>query len=149
MKQNDQGVEIEHEGAALIGSTYTNSVHPKSILGQHLVNWRGRDFTDEEREGFDLFTIVGIACMISVTHNTKGEKTYANASGIMRVPPGVFAPELEGELLRYSASDPATNSIFSTLPEWMQKKCNSAVAPPQEETPAMPPLTDDYADIPF
>ena len=142
----------KHEGAALIGSTYTNSVHRKSVLGQHLVNWRGRDFTDEEREGFDLFTIVGIACMISVTHNVKGTKTYANVSGIMGVPPGVQAPELEADLLRYSASDPGTNTTFSKLPEWMQKKCNSAVPAPQPETPAspLPPLDDGFGDdIPF
>lgn len=141
----------KHEGAALIGSTYTNSVHPKSVLGQHLVNWRGRDFTDAEREGFDLFSIIGIACMISVTHNIKGTKTYANVSGIMGLPQGVIAPNLEADLLCYSASDPGTISTFGKLPEWMQKKCNASVEPPMKETPAspQPPLVDDYSDIPF
>ncbi len=148
-KKNDQGVEIEYEGAALIGSTYTNSVHPKSILGQHLVNWRGRDFTDDEREGFDLFTIVGVVCMISVTHNVTPSKTYANVSGIMGVPPGVIAPDLEAELLRYSASDPSTNATFSKLPEWMQKKCNAAVPAPQVETPPITPVTGMVAPAPL
>lgn len=153
------GVRVEwekddkkHEGAALIGSTYNNSVHPKSVLGQHLVNWRGRDFTDAEREGFDLFTIVGVPCMISVTHNVKGNKTYANVSGIMGVPPGVDAPVLEAELLRYSTNDPGTIETFSKLPEWMQKKCNAAVPAPRENDAPMaqPPLNDDFSDdIPF
>ena len=143
---------VKHEGAALIGSTYTNSVHRKSVLGQHLVNWRGRDFTDEEREGFDLFTIVGVPCMISVTHNLKGQKTYANVSGIMGLAAGLEAPKLEATLLRYSALDPATANTFSELPPWMQNKCNAAVPAPQKETPAapLPPLDDGFGDdIPF
>jgi hypothetical protein len=47
----------EHEGPAFIGSRYTNSINEKAILGQHLTSWRGVPFTDDERQGFDLFTI--------------------------------------------------------------------------------------------
>jgi len=146
---------VKHEGPSLIGSTYNNSVHPKSVLGQHLVNWRGRDFTEEEREGFDLFTILGVPCMISVTHNVKGDKTYANVSGIMGAPAGVTVPPLEGELLKYSPNDPETAGNLSKLPEWMQKKCNESAPPPAVEPPPAPPPghapgADDFDDdIPF
>jgi len=156
------GVRVEwekdgkrHEGPALIGSTYNNSIHPKSVLGQHLVNWRGREFTDAERDGFDLFTIVGVPCMISVTHNVKAGKTYANVSGIMGAPPGVKVPKAEGDLLRYSASAPETLGDFDKLPAWMQKKCNASApapsaAPPQVPPPGHSPGPDDFDDdIPF
>ena len=112
----------EHEGPALLGSTYTLSVHEKSILGQHLVSWRGKDFTEEERNGFDLFTVLGAPCMVSVVHNTKGEKTYANIAAIMRVPQGTAVPEAETEKVGYSACHPDFSKTIDKLPEWLRNK---------------------------
>jgi len=149
----------DHEGPALIGSTYTNSVHEKSVLGQHLVNWRGRAFTEEEKEGFDLFTILNVPCMISVTHNTKGEKTYANVSAVMGLPPGTFAAERETDLMQYTPNDPKFAGNLGKLPEWMQKKCaeghkmaenpNEYQAPPPPGGPPSATNTDFDDDIPF
>jgi len=143
--------DVDHEGPALIGSNYTNSVHEKSVLGQHLTNWRGRAFTDEEREGFDLFTILDVPCMISVTHNQKGEKVYANVSGIMGIPAGSPTPDRETDLLKYSPHDHETLGNFSKLPEWLQKKCENAQQPmPTPPTAPPPPGGGDFDDdIPF
>ena len=115
----------EHEGPALIGSTYTNSIHEKSVLGQHLVNWRGRAFTEEERNGFDLFTIVGVPCMVSVTHKQKGEKIYANVSGIMGAPAGTVIPDPETPQVAYSPQAPDRAADWDKMPEWLQIKCRN------------------------
>ena len=111
----------EHEGPALIGSRYTNSINEKAILGQHLTSWRGRPFTDDERAGFDLFTVLGVPCMISVVHNEKAGKTYANITSIMRLPKGMECPPAETELVGYSPMDDSTKGNLSKLPEWQQK----------------------------
>jgi len=144
----------KHEGAALIGSTYTLSIHPKSILGQHLVSWRGKEFTDEERAGFDVFKVLGAACMISVIHVTKGNNVYANITAIMRVPQGTVVPAAEGELIGYTACDPQWSGTIDKLPEWLRNKAlegqrQSTVVEP---SPPMPPTgpVDDFDDsIPF
>ena len=89
----------EQEGAALIGSSYNLSIHEKSVLGHHLVSWRGKAFTEEEKEGFDVFNVLGAPAMLSVTHNTKDQKTYANISAIIRVPQGTQVAAAETELV--------------------------------------------------
>ena len=111
----------KHEGPALIGSRYTNSIHEKSILGQQLLSWRGVPFTDEERQGFDLFSVLGAPCMINVTHTEKNGKTYANVVAVMRLPKGTDCPPAETDLIAYSPMDETTSGNFSKLPEWQQK----------------------------
>jgi len=146
------------EGPAIIGSAYTNSIHDKAILGQHLVSWRGRTFTEAERESFDLFTVVGVPCMISVTHKEVNGKTYANITGIMGLPPGTAVTEQETASVKYHPQDSTTS--IEGLPEWMQKKIQAGevLATGQSENPAPPiqpppgaavtdPNFDD--DIPF
>lgn len=111
----------ENEGPALIGSRYTNSIHEKSILGQHLLGWRGVPFTEEERQGFDLFSILGAPCLINVVHKQTDNKSYANIQSIMRLPQGMQCPPAETELLAYSPMDENTAGNFDKLPEWSQK----------------------------
>jgi len=129
---------VHHEGPALIGSTYTNSIHEKSVLGQHLVNWRGRAFTPEELEGFDLFSILDIPCMIAVTHKVKGDKTYANVSGIMGAPKGTVVPDRETPLVGYTPQDEARAEDFDKMPEWLQKKCQVGHRMGQQPPPTTP-----------
>jgi len=149
-KRNDQGVEIEHEGPALIGSTYTNSIHRKAILGQHLVSWRGKDFTDKERDGFELFNVLGAPCMISVTHNIKGDKTYANITAIMRLPQGTTAPDAETDIIGYSPSDNTKIGNLTKLPEWLQKRCHEGHGAAADYPVSDLPKDDEFDDdIPF
>ena len=146
----------EHNGPALIGSRYTLSIHPKSILGQHLVSWRGKEFTDEERQGFDVFTILGAPCMISVVHvvNKEKNKTYANIAAIMKCPKGTEIPKLEGELVGYSACHPDYSGTIDKLPEWLRNLAlegqrQSTVVEPSPPMPPTGPVDDFDDDIPF
>ena len=143
---------VDHEGPALIGATYNNSVHPKSVLGQHLVNWRGRAFTELELEGFDLFTVLNVWCMVSVVHNVKDQRTYANISGIMGLPKGTMVPPAETPVVAYTPQDAAYAMNLSKLPEWLQRKCadgggQHGAPPDHHNTP--PPIDDFDDDIPF
>jgi len=115
--------DVEHEGPAIIGNRYTNSIHPDSNLGKNLISWRGRAFTEDEKAGFDLFSILDVPCMISVVHNIKGEKTYANIASIMGVPKGMIATDRETDILAYTPQDAAKAGNFDKMPEWLQKLC--------------------------
>ena len=64
---------------------YTLSLHEKAKLRAVLEAWRGRKFTDEEAEGFDVETLLGVNAYISIVHN----KQWANISAIMPLPKGM------------------------------------------------------------
>jgi hypothetical protein len=141
LKKNDDGKE-EDIGPALIGSTYTASISPKSILGQHLISWRGRAFTEEEKAGFNIFNVLGVPCMISVTHRSYEGKTYANITGIMKLPKEMAAsvPEAETPLVAYTPQSNEYSGNFDKLPEWLQKKVTEGhrMEAPGSMTPAIP-----------
>lgn len=63
----------------IVSKTYTNSLGTKANLRKDLIGWRGKDFTDQEIESFDLDVLIGKNCMLSIVINDKG---YANIQGI-------------------------------------------------------------------
>jgi len=144
-----------HEGPALIGNRYTNSLNEKANLRKLLVSWRGRAFTEKQLDGWDLSNVLDAPCLISVVHNTSadGTKTYANIAAIMRCPKGTEVPDREGELLKYSPHDDGTIGNLAKLPPWMQAKVEQGAAlstqnTPESEDQSLPPL-DDFSDVPF
>lgn len=133
-------------GPVVIGAFFTASMHEKATLRKRLESWRGRKFTDEEAGNFDVSTILGKACMLTVVENVVGDRVYANIDSISPLPKGVPAPSAENPLL-YFAEDEQTQ--FAALPEWLAKKINGQL----ERKPDPQPnhhgaeITDD--DIPF
>ena len=69
------------------------SLGPKSHLRPILESWRGRKFTKEELESFDLEKLIGVNCQVQVIHNiVDGGETYANVQAV--VPPAKNAPKM-------------------------------------------------------
>src|SRR5215469_5879253 len=48
-----------------ISKKYTYSSHPKASLRKDLESWRGKRFSDDEIEGFDIGNLIGVGCMLS------------------------------------------------------------------------------------
>jgi hypothetical protein len=71
---------------------YTLSLHEKATLRQHLEAWRGRAFTEEELDGFDLEKLIGVNCQLSIVANTVEGKTYSNVNAIVQTAKG--APKI-------------------------------------------------------
>lgn len=68
---------------------YTNSLGEKANLRHHLEAWRGRQFTEDELNSFDLMNILGKPCMVTVTSNDKGK---AKVSAVAGLPKGFVCP---------------------------------------------------------
>lgn len=68
----------------LVGKQYTVSLHAKAQLYKDLVAWRGKPFTSEELDGFDIEKVLGIPCRILVVQNEKNGEIYGNVQTIMR-----------------------------------------------------------------
>lgn len=107
----------------VISREYNLSTHEKSDLRKMLEAWRGKAFTDEEAEAFDVEKIVGIAGMINVLHNDKG---YAEIASISNLPKGFECPTQINPttILSY---DNWNEDIFNTLPSFIQDKMKASV----------------------
>jgi hypothetical protein len=133
--------EADRDGKPyLIKKDYTASLHEKATLRKHLQSWRGRAFTQTELVGFDLETVVGAGCMISVVHAT-GSKggTFGNVEAVMKLPKGSSPPAKGGYVRVKDRTAP------EDVPTIQRQK------PPEEQPPdfgeAYRGITDD--DVPF
>ena len=104
-----------------MSSRYTMSLSEKAALYKDLISWRGQPFTDDELKGFNLRNIVGAPCLLSVVHTERNGNTYANISGIMKMPKSMSAavvPTLDKIIFDLDETD---LSKRDELPEWIQE----------------------------
>ena len=148
----EERIEIEKDGATkslprATSKKFTNSLHSKSILRGVLQSWRGKPFTAEELEGFDLVKLLGVNAMVQILHNEKG---YAYIATITSLVKGFEKRTPENPLAFFSFEE--DKDIPEQTPEWLVKEIqassewtdkNSNHAP--SDNP--PPPGDD--DIPF
>lgn len=96
--------EIEGEKVTMpltISCFFTASLHEKANLRAFLESWRGKSFTSEEAQAFDLEKMLGAAAFIQVTHNhASNGNTYANVKSIMRLPQGMTPPAIPSDYQR-------------------------------------------------
>ena len=123
----------EYQGKRMtISKRYTLSLSDKANLRKDLEGWRGRAFTETELKGFDIEKLIGVNCMLSVVHNTTGDRTYANTSSISKLMKGL---------------EPMIPENGTDAPEWIKKVREKAVDPEAEEPEAA--VEDDGGDVPF
>ena len=117
-----------------ISETLTMSLNEKAKLYQRLVSWRGRAFTDEELEAFDLKKLINAPCLINVIINESGGKHYANINSITPLPKSMKAEALLNEPLVWECGDSR-----SKLPEWLDSYIG--------EDPTPRDTSDSYGDV--
>jgi hypothetical protein len=102
----------------IVGKWYTASIGEKANLRKDLVNWRGREFTDEELQGFDIKKLLGVPCMLSLTPN---DKNKVRVTGIMKPPAGTTCPPQINPNLYFSLErDEFSQATFDGLQEFWQ-----------------------------
>ena len=132
------GEEVDEPGT--IWARYNNNLHEKAKLRQHLEAWRGEDFTpQEEVDGFDLSTLLGKPCVISVKHNQNGGKTYANVDTVAKVMKGQEIPPQELPSICFGPDD---TDQWEDLPEWLQKYYDARIEPEKTEQTEHPDKSD-------
>lgn len=109
----------------VVGKRYTLSSSEKSNLRQDLESWRGRRFTDADFEGadaFDLRRVLGAACLVSVIHNERDGKRYADVQSIAAVPKGTPTPSLHCHPVYLSLDpDDFDQTVFDGLGERLRQ----------------------------
>lgn len=145
----------------LIWKRYTASLHENAVLRQHLANWRGRDFTPEELDGFNLSSVLRAPCLITVSHRKDGNKTYADVSSVAAIMKGMQVPEPVAEVVDFDFEQWDQN-VFESFSENLQatimKSQERSEAPRQEPAFHEPHFDSDAApdsvpgddsDVPF
>jgi hypothetical protein len=84
--------DMENGKPFVVSRRFTVSLHKKAALRAAIESWRGRVLTETEiRDGFDLESLIGSACLLNVVHVARDGTTFANVSSIMRLPRGMKA----------------------------------------------------------
>jgi len=105
----------------VIARRYTFSSHKNSVLRGHLEAWRGKAFSDEEITGFDLKTVLGAPCLLSVVHTKDGDKEYANVNAVTKLTKGMTRPVPENACIYFSLEPPFADGVFKMLSEGLRE----------------------------
>jgi len=142
--------------------TYTWSMHEKAALRRDLESWRGKAFTDDDFEGdhaFNTKNLLGKSCMLTITHTTKGDKTYSNIASVGKLmknvtPPPLINPTVYLALTRegwdasvYAGLSDKMKQIVASSPEY--KELMQANSQHDDPNGGFTPGHDLDDDIPF
>ena len=112
--------QITNDQPMTISKFYTLSLHEKSNLGMDLVSWRGRPFTEQEKQGFDITKLIGVPCQINVMHNDNGKE---KVSSVMPLGKDTKIHEQHHESISFSIDDfqKGQREQFNKLSEGIRK----------------------------
>jgi len=143
-----------------ISKNFTLSLAEMATLRKDLQTWRGKEFTEIEKKGFEVKNVLGAWAMISVIKAMGNNgKEYTNIAAIMSVPPAIKKagmPKGHNELKLFEIAEPdmALFDSFSSglkekiqkSPEWQGRGGSSAPAPSKAPSSGFDDMDDD---IPF
>lgn len=137
-----------------VSKEFTLSWHEKSKLLPFINTWRGKAFTPDELARFNIASVIGAPCALTIQHEvgkTSGKK-YAEIKSATPLMKGTPRPEPAGELFFY-AVDRHDEAVFATLPEFVQNKIKQSLDWQKMEQGADPinqtTFTEDDDDMPF
>jgi hypothetical protein len=131
-EKNDKGQQL------VVSKTYSVSMHERATLRKDLKGWRGgKDFTAEELAAFDLESILGASCRVTIQHNERAGNVYANVTSVLK--PKVKLTPSGGYKRRKDRDD----WVYPGNSPWHP----STLAKKTREANGEPPLEED--EIPF
>lgn len=97
---------------------FTLSLGPRATLTKFLTNWRGKKFTPEELQGFDLEKLLGAPCQIQVQHfhPDDGSGPYANVEAVLPLTKGQVKLAPSGKYVRLKDRESDDNGAGSRPP---------------------------------
>lgn len=139
-----------------VSKEFTLSLGDKANLRHTLESWRGRQFTKDELDGFDITKLLGASCLITIVHERRKDNQgdFAKITSIAKIPKGMQVADGTMSQVVYEIAM-GRNDVFAKLPEWMQekiKKSEEFSSPPptaDAERPSETPDDADGEDVPF
>ena len=132
--KDEEGNELvtERGDPMAIFKNYTLSWNDKATLRVDLQSWRGKPFTEAEMRRFDISTVLGAWCMLTVIPRPgKNGKIYSNVKGVSPVasiikqaglPPAINPNQLfrlaEPDFELYDTFGKGLKAMIEASPEW-------------------------------
>lgn len=149
--EDDDGPLKTEKGEPMsISKNYTLSLSENAVLRADLEAWRGREFTREELQGFELKNVLGAWCLITVTRATGNDgKEYTNITGVSPVPKAMKQnlPTPFNPVGIFYIDDPDME-MFQTLSERIRQKITETPEWKSRGKSSSAPIEDDE-QIPF
>ena len=161
--KDDEGNELvtDRGDPLAIFKNYTLSWNDKANLRIDLQNWRNKPFTSAEMQRFDIQSILGAWCMLTVIQRPgKTGKNYANVKAVAPVPsviksaglpPAVNVNQVfrlaEPDYELYDTFGKGLKAMIESSPEW-QAVQDKKSAPKPVKTPSSG-FDDIEDDLPF
>lgn len=122
-------IEVNNEKKLrIISKEYTNSLGEQSNLTRDLQAWRGKNFTEEELNGFNLINVLNAPCLLQIIHKERNGNKYADICSIMALPKGMEkldTSKVEQHII-FDFDSKETWENFYQIPEWIQNKIKNA-----------------------
>jgi hypothetical protein len=135
-----------------ISKQYTSSLHEKANLRKELESWRGKSFSEQELEGFDITKLLGVNCTLQVLHKKKEDRVYANVVNVVPLMRDMNKKDPENDIRYFSFEE--HNKIPENTPDWIVDIIKNSeewgqlqTSNNQQYDERNPPEEDD--DIPF
>lgn len=110
----------------VMSKEYTMSLGEKSTLRKDLEAWRGKPFTAEELNGFDLKDILNVPCQLQINQQDRNGKTYVNIAAIMAIPKGMKVEPIADTYV-FDVDDKETWNNYDKIPNWIKEKIKKAL----------------------
>lgn len=155
---SDENIEYEKDGQKVtapfaVGRKFTLSMGDNSHLYPIVQGITG-GLTDDERWNFDVESLVGQPCLITVIHDEWEGKKFAKVTGATKLPKGMMEPKQVNESTIWDVRKLSKEEI-ADLPEYIAKDMESSdeyklrFLAPRSEQPTKIGNTDmDYPDGP-
>lgn len=129
---------IDKDERFVVFKDYTCTLGDKANLRKDLESWRGRKFTPNELDGFDLESCLGANCQVQVVHNTSSEgNVFANIHAIVPISKGASKMEPENYTREVDRLAEGSNGHADNARH------------PDDPGPSPGPFEATYDDVPF
>lgn len=135
-----------------ISEEYTLTLGEQGKLRPMLESWRGKQFTQEELEGFDIENVLKAPCLITTMVGiSKQGREYASITAVGRLPKSMEAPkETENPAIVFNVCDKECPlELMEQLPEWIQNRIKESVEYKERITSPDDFIEIEGEDLPF
>lgn len=136
-----------------LSKDFTLSMHEKSTLRKWLESWRGKAFTQQESERFDISKLIGAPCMLNVIHKEKKDGNIrADISSVSAMPKGLNCPPAFNPPVIFSVNE-FDQDVFDKFPDFLKDKIRSSKEYKKMQQPEVvhvdTPVAEPEDDLPF
>jgi len=120
--------EDKGEQPCVISKEFSLSLNEKSTLRAFLKSWRGKDFTEEEAQAFDISRLIGVPCLLNIIHvagKQNPSRMYDEIGSIMPLPKGMTCPDQVNPSFEFSIAE-WDNDKFASMPTFLREKVASS-----------------------